>query len=93
MAIELPKSLQNDAVASIERYFLQNMDEKIGHLAATGLLSFFLEEIGPLIYNKAVIDAQQQMQARVADLDIDVHEEEFQYWPKRDKSTKPRNKR
>lgn len=93
MAIDLPKSVQSDAVASIERYFLENMDEKIGNLTATGLLDFFLEEIGPLIYNKAVRDVQQQMNARVADLDIDVHEEEFQYWQKRDKLGKQRSKR
>ena len=93
MAIDLPKSLQNDAVASIERYFLENMDEKIGNLAASGLLGFFLEEIGPLIYNKAVNDVQQHMNARVADLDIDVHEEAFQYWSKREKPAGKRSKR
>ena len=90
MTIELPKNLQDDAIASIERYFLQHLDEPIGRLAAGSLLGFFLEEIGPVIYNRAVADVQKRMQARVADLDIEVHEEEFQYWPKYDQQRKKR---
>ena len=90
MTIELPKEVQDQAAASIERYFRERLEEPIGHLAATGLLGFFLEEIGPLIYNQAVADVQQRLQARVADLDIEVHEEEFQYWQRHQTPRKPR---
>ena len=82
MSIELPKEVQKEAVASIERYFRENMEEKIGNIAAGALLSFFLEEVGPSIYNKAVADVQERLQLRVSELDIEVHEEEFQYWRK-----------
>lgn len=88
MTIELSKEDRAQAIASIERYFLQNMDEKIGNIAAGGLLGFILEEIGPSIYNKAVADAQETMQARVQDLDFEVREEEFAYWRKYDKARK-----
>ena len=44
------------------------------------LLGFFLKEIGPSIYNQAVSDVQTRMQARVMELDIEIHEDEFQYW-------------
>ncbi len=80
MAIELPKDVHKEAVASIERYFREHMDEKIGNIAAAGLLGFLLEEIGPSIYNKAVADVQERLQQRVSELDLDVHEDEFQYW-------------
>ena len=63
---------------------------RIGNVAAGGLLGFFLEEIGPSIYNKGVADAQERMQARVSELDFEVHEEEFAYWRKYDKATKTR---
>ena len=85
MAIELPKETRQAAIASIERYFRSHMDEPIGNVAAGGLLGFFLEEIGPSLYNLGVAAAQERMQARVADLDIEVHEEEFAYWRKFDK--------
>jgi uncharacterized protein (DUF2164 family) len=88
MTIELTKEDRAQAIASIERYFRENMEEKIGNIAAGGLLGFFLEEIGPSVYNKAVIDVQERMQARVADLDFEVRENEFAYWQKYDKARK-----
>ena len=88
--IELPKPARQQAIASIERYFRENMEEPIGNVAAGGLLGFLLEEIGPVIYNQAVRDVQERLQARIAELDIDVHEEEFGYWAKFDKSARRR---
>ena len=86
MSIELGKQARTAATASIERYFKENleqyMDQRLGNIAAEALLDFFLQEIGPAVYNKAVADAQQKLQARVMELDIEIHEEEFQYWIK-----------
>lgn len=82
MSIELPKETQREAIASIVRYFQEERDEEIGQIAASGLLRFFLEEIGPSIYNQAVADIQQRMQLHVTDLDIEFHQQEFQHWPK-----------
>ena len=90
MTIELPKDARAQAIASIERYFRANMEEKIGNVAAGGLLGYFLEEIGPLVYNQAVADVQERLQARIAELDIEVHEEPFQYWQKFDRPGKAR---
>lgn len=90
MTIELSKEARAQAVASIERYFRENMEEPIGNIAAGGLLGFFLEEIGPTIYNKAVLNVQERLQARISELDLEVHEEEFQYWRKYERSGKGR---
>ena len=90
MTIELSKELRAQAVASIERYFREHMDEKIGNIAAGGLLGFFLEEIGPVVYNQAVNDVQERLQARISELDIEVHEAPFEYWKKYDRSGKAR---
>jgi uncharacterized protein (DUF2164 family) len=90
MTVELSKDARNAAIASIERYFAENMDEKIGNIAASGLLGFFLEEIGPSIYNKAVADVQERLQSRIAEVDIEVHEDEFGYWQKFDRKAKVR---
>jgi uncharacterized protein (DUF2164 family) len=84
MAIELSKEDRAQAVASIERYFRENMGEPIGNVAAGGLLGFILEEIGPCLYNRAVVDVQERLQACVAELDFEVHEPEFSYWQKFD---------
>jgi uncharacterized protein (DUF2164 family) len=80
MAIELPKEAREEAETSLARYVDEHFEERIGNVAASQLLDFFLEEIGPSIYNKAVADVQERMQARVADLAGEVFEDEFQYW-------------
>jgi uncharacterized protein (DUF2164 family) len=84
MTIELDKDARKEAIASIERYFKANMDEPIGNIAAGALLGFFVEEIGPLIYNQAVADVQERLQVRVSELDIEIHEDPFTYWRKFD---------
>ncbi len=88
MTIEIPKEARKEAITSIERYFQENMEEKIGNIAASALLGFFLEEIGPLVYNKAVADVQERLQARVSELDIEIHEDEFTYWRKQERQRK-----
>jgi uncharacterized protein (DUF2164 family) len=82
MSIELSKQVRDDAIASIQRYFERNLPEPIGELTASLLLNYFVEEIGPAIYNQAVADAQARLQQRVADLEGELYEEPFQYWNK-----------
>ena len=90
MSIELSREARAQALTSIERYFNENMEQRIGNIAAGALLAFFLEEIDATVYNKAVAEVQERMQARVIELDIEVHEEEFQYWPRQAKAIRPR---
>ena len=82
MKIELSTQAQKDAIASIQKYFEVNMPEMIGELPAGLLLNFFVEEIGPAIYNKAIADSQAQMLRRVDDLSGELYVDEFQYWPR-----------
>ena len=83
MTITLNKESRATAVTSIERYFKDELDEKIGNIRAAALLTFFLEEIGPSIYNQAVADVQERLIGRVTEVDIECHEDEFGYWLKR----------
>ena len=82
MKIELAEQARKEAIASIQQYFEVNMPEPIGQLPAGLLLDFFVEEIGPAIYNKAIADAQTRIQQRAADLEAELYVDEFQYWPK-----------
>lgn len=86
--IELSKQSHADAITSIKRYFEENMPEPIGDLAAGLLLNFFIEEVGPAIYNHAIADAQARLQLRVADLSGELFGDEFQYWSKIDAKRK-----
>lgn len=82
MPIELDRDVREQAVQSIQRYFNEHMEERIGNIQAGALLGFFLEEIGPVVYNLAVQDVQERLQARVSELDYECHEDPFTYWAK-----------
>jgi uncharacterized protein (DUF2164 family) len=84
MAITLDKDQRAAALASLERWCREHLDEPVGNITTGGLLGFVLEEIGPSIYNQAVADVQERLQARIAELDIEVHEDEFPYWRRRE---------
>ena len=90
MTIDIAKQARADATASIQRYFQENMPEPIGELPAGLLLNFFLEEIGPAIYNRAIADAQARMHQRVVDLNGELYADEFQYWARIDAKRKTR---
>jgi len=88
--IELPKQQRADAIASLQRYFEENLSEPIGDMPAGLLLNFILEEIGPAIYNRAVIDAQARLQLQISDLAGELYADEFQYWPRVDSKRRTR---
>jgi uncharacterized protein (DUF2164 family) len=80
MTLSLNKTDREQAIRSIQRYFDANMDEPIGNIAAGGLLAYFIEELGPLVYNDAVAQVQAHLHAKIQDLDFEAHEQAFQYW-------------
>lgn len=80
MPITLPDETSDRAVASLKRYFGEELEMELGDLKARLLLDFLLKEIAPSIYNAAVADAQTYMRDRVADLEGACFEPEFGYW-------------
>lgn len=80
MPIPLTKDQRADALASLQQYAERNLPEPLGDLAAGLLLDFFLQEIGPLVYNHAIRDAQSRLQTRITELDGELYEEPFTYW-------------
>jgi uncharacterized protein (DUF2164 family) len=90
ITLELSKQARAAAIASIQRYFEENLPEPIGDLPAGLLLNFFLEDVAPVIYNQAISDAQTRLQQRLADLSGELYADEFQHWPKVDARRKSR---
>ncbi|RYF82987.1 MAG: DUF2164 domain-containing protein [Comamonadaceae bacterium] len=90
MSIELPREARQSAVQSIERYFEEELGQRLGNIQAGALLNFVLQEIGPSVYNQAIRDAQERLLARVQEVDIDCHEDEFGYWRAKEAATRRR---
>lgn len=78
--ITLSDEARKLAVASIRRYFQEELGQEIGDLKASFVLDFFLAEVGPAVYNNAIADARNFFNERTADLGALCHEE-FTYWP------------
>lgn len=82
MALKLSDDARKRALASLKRFWAENLDAEVSDLQAIALLDFFLREIGPTVYNAGVADAQTYLRDRVADLEGTCFEPEFAYWPK-----------
>jgi uncharacterized protein (DUF2164 family) len=66
--IEINNEDKKEMIKKIKEYFYEEREEEIGELAATLVLSFFLEELGPYVYNLGVYDSYRYMSERIEDL-------------------------
>lgn len=81
--IVIPDDKRKQAIASLRRFFANELDEEIGDLKAGIVYDYFLAEQAPTIYNLAIADAQGFFQERIADLDAVCYQAEFPFWPQR----------
>ncbi|RJG00167.1 DUF2164 domain-containing protein [Noviherbaspirillum sedimenti] len=88
MAIKLKKEAEEQLTGSLRRYWKQEEGEELGELRAQMFLKFILEEIGPSVYNQAIVDAQAYMQEKVTEMEISCYAEEFSFWGKRSTSSR-----
>lgn len=79
MALTLPKKTEEQLIAVIKHFFSEHMDEEIGDLRASLFLDLCLKQVGPVIYNQAIADAQAFMQNKVTDMGISCYEPEEDY--------------
>ncbi|MBY5581572.1 DUF2164 domain-containing protein [Rhizobium leguminosarum] len=69
---EFSKEEKAEIVSRIRAYFDRELDP-IGSLPAEFLLDFFVEEIGPYVYNRGLRDAQAALLKRMEDMAEDIH--------------------
>lgn len=78
--IPISDDARKRAIASIRRYFAENLDDEIGELKAALFLDYILTEHGPTIYNQAIADAKSFFDERSADLGAVCYRTEFAFW-------------
>ncbi|MEM1246701.1 MAG: DUF2164 domain-containing protein [Acidobacteriota bacterium] len=76
MRIQIDGERRKDLLREIEGYFSDAFDENISAFQAEGLLDFFVEKLGPPVYNQAIRDAHAFLQNKLADLEGDFYEPE-----------------
>ena len=85
MAIELSKQETTDIVASIRKYFREELEQELSEMHAKFLLAYFLKEIAPFAYNKGVRDAESYFRAKIEDLPGTCFEPGLTFWHKKRK--------
>lgn len=66
--IKLNKDQKDIMIREIKKYFAAERDEDLGDLASSLILDFFIEKLGPHMYNQGIQDAQRYMEEKVMDM-------------------------
>ena len=76
MTIQIDDDRRTALLARIRSFVLEEFDEELSEFRAATLLDFFVDALGPQVYNQAVQDARGFMLRRLEDLEGDVYEPE-----------------
>lgn len=69
MKIKLNEDRLRVLSEKVQVYFRKEHEESIGKLKAELITEFFIQELGPQIYNQAINDAQAFIQDKLIDLE------------------------
>lgn len=69
MEITLSAERKKEIIEQVQIYFRNEYDEPVGELRAELLVDFFLEKLGPKIYNQAISDAHSFIHEKLIDLE------------------------
>lgn len=72
--IRLAADRRASLLASLKRHFDAEFDEPLSDFRGDQLIEFFLQRLGPPVYNQGVHDATAYLQERLADLEGEIHE-------------------
>lgn len=73
MTVRIDEPRREALVARLRGFFQEEFDEELSPFRAEQVLDFFLETLGPQVYNQAVQDARGFMQQKLDDLDGDLY--------------------
>lgn len=91
-SIEIAPEVRARAVASIRRYFAEELEHEIGDMKAGFVFDYVVAEFGPVIYNQAIADARAFFDERSADLAAICYRAEFPFWDRRQRDSGVRRK-
>jgi len=66
--IKLNDSVKLEAVAKLQKYFADELQQEIGSFDAEFLLDFFSKEVGGYYYNQGLADALNSFESKMEDV-------------------------
>jgi len=76
MHIRLTDDRRARVLDRMHAWFQENFDEPLSEFKAERLLEFFVNELGPPVYNQAIRDASGFVEGKLADLEGEFYEPE-----------------
>jgi uncharacterized protein (DUF2164 family) len=80
MPVKFKPDQRKQAIHSISRYLLEELEQEIGEMQAGFLLDYYHTEIAPIAYNQGVGDARRYLEEKMEDLTGTCFEHEMTYW-------------
>lgn len=72
--LQLSDNQKKQIKDAIHAYYLDERGEDIGVIHQEGLFDLFVEELAPIVYNKALDDAKRWFTGRMNDMEADYYE-------------------
>jgi uncharacterized protein (DUF2164 family) len=79
MRIRLTDDRRDLMLDSIQRFFAERLDQEVSKFQAQHMLDFFVQELGPPVYNQAIGDARAFMTGKLDDLEGEFYEPDEPY--------------
>ncbi|MEE8349307.1 MAG: DUF2164 domain-containing protein [Acidobacteriota bacterium] len=73
MQIELGDNRKQVIMELLTAFYADNLDENLSEYQAQRIVEFFLETLGPVVYNQAIQDARGFMLEKLEDLDAEFY--------------------
>ena len=76
MRVTLSEDRRRELVQSFQSFCSAEFDDELSDLKAERILEYFVERLGPPVYNQAIRDAHGFMQTKLQDLEGEFYEPE-----------------
>ena len=77
--IKLTPPIKEKIIYELQSYFENERDEDLGNIGAELLVDFILKEVGPMIYNQALIDVHELMEEKLDDIYLLELDDKYEY--------------
>lgn len=76
MRVKLSEERRRDLIQSYQAFCRTEFDDDVSELKAERILDYFVERLGPPVYNQAIRDAHVFLQEKLQDLEGEFYEPE-----------------
>lgn len=77
--IKLSGPIREKLIYELQEYFRKERDEELKDLGAHLMVDFIVDELGPMIYNQALLDARELMEDKIEDILLLELDDKYEY--------------